>query len=327
MIVDIRKFIYDKLYNHEDERMENTNYKALRNIWNFVNIYNLGNKGKLTTISDKINIKKQVGGRAFSIKLKDNKIYTYHLDKITSLNKKNTHHELCFLNLNEDNKCLCFTYHTKDTNIDILKIEDIIINDNDKYIECNDSEYKFKHGDILMQILIELVKTNDAFTHIKYIQLQDNLMKKCYGIGIQLKYLRTITDGIPYYAKFGFKPIQKTDLNIFEFNKRQFIEKSLKINNNLFDDLFLKIKQNNNKLYNFYNSTYRPYILDNKKIEYITFIRKMIDMDKESNFSKSKKESTCKLVADIVKPLFMLLGYKDYDSDMWILKINRYIQK
>jgi hypothetical protein len=179
MIVDIRKLIYEKMYNHEDDRMENTNYKALRNIWDFVSINNLGINGELTTVSEKVKFKKQVGGNTFSIKLKDNKTYTYHLDKITSLNKKNTSHELCFLNLNEDNKCLCFSFHTKETGIDVLKLQDLIIYDKVEYIECDDPKHKFKSGDILVQILIELVKTNDAFSHIKIIEVQDNSVKRC----------------------------------------------------------------------------------------------------------------------------------------------------
>ena len=73
----------------------------------------------------------------------------------------------------------------------------------------------------------------------------------------------------------------------------------------------------------FYDKIYRQFILSNSKIEYKTVIRKMIDMDKEPNFSTTKKKLTCELVANIIKPLFFLLGYKDYDSDLWVLKIVR----
>ena len=323
MIVDIHKFILKKFYNYEDGRIENTNYKALRNIYDFLDEYKIGINGKKTTISENIDFKRQTGGSIFSIKLTDNKKYKYHLDKITSLNKNNTEHELCFLNINEDQRCLCFTFHTKETGIDKLTIHDLLINDNDKYIECEEPKCSFKSGDILVKILIELVKTKEIFSHIKKIVLQDNSMKKCYGIGIQLKYLRTITDGIPYYAKFGFNPKQKTDLKIFEYNKKNFLNISNRMNNKVFDDLFLKIKENNKKQYDFYENFFRGYILNNTQIEYKTFIRKMIDMEKESKFSTKKKKITCELVANIIKPLFFLLGYKDYDSDLWVLRIVR----
>ena len=308
MIVDIRKFIFNKLCNYEDGRIENTNHKALRGIYDFLGDYKIGISGNITTITENINFKRQTGGSILSIKLADNKKYKYHLDKITSLNKNNTEHELCFLNINEDQRCLCFTFHSKETGKDELTIHDLLIHDNDKYIECDDPKCNFKAGDLLVKILIELVKTKDIFSHIKKIVLQDNSMKKCYGIGIQLKYLRTITDAIPYYAKFGFKPNLKTDLQIFEYNKTKYINNSTKINNKLFDDLFLKIEENDKKLYDFYDKTYRQFILSNPKIEYKTFIRKMIDMDKEPKFSTTKKKLTCELVANIIKPLFFLLG-------------------
>ena len=134
MIIDINKYIHEKLYNHEDERIENTNHKALRGIYDFIGEYKIGINGNLTTITENIIFKRQIGGVVFSIKLPDNKKYKYHLDKLTSLNKNNTNHELCFLNINEDQRCLCFTFHTKETRINELIIHDILINDNDEYI-------------------------------------------------------------------------------------------------------------------------------------------------------------------------------------------------
>jgi hypothetical protein len=323
MIVDIRKFIYDKLYNHEDNRMENTNYKALRGIYDFIGDYKIGINGNLTTITENINFKGQKGGAVFSIKLSDKKTYKYHLDKITSLNKNNTEHELCFLNINEDERCMCFTFHSKETGINILTIHDLLINNNDEYIECEKPQKNIKSGELLVKILIELVKTNEAFSHIKYIELQDNTIKKCYGIGIQLKYLKTITDGIPYYAKFGFKPKKKSNDEIFEFNKNKYIESSKFIKNDKFDNLFTILKKDNEKLYKFYETTYRPYILNNKKIDYILYIRQMIDMEKDNKNSISKKKLTCELVAEIIKQLYILIGYKDYNTDLWVLKIIR----
>jgi hypothetical protein len=323
MIVDIRKYIHDKLYNYQDPKIENTNHKALRGIYDFIGDFKIGINGNLTTITENINFKKKIGGSVFSIKLADNKTYKYHLDKITSLNKNNTEHELCFLNINEDARCMCFTFHSKETGINKLTIHDLLINDNDEYIECEEPKCNLKSGELLVKILIQLVKTNEAFAHIKKIVLQDNSMKKCNGIGLQLKYLKTVTDGEPYYAKFGFLPYNKTDVQIYEYNKQKYINVNKNINNRLFDNLFVKIKENNKKLYDFYKNTYRNYILNNEKIEYVTFIRKMIDMDKETKFTNKNKKFTCELVANITKPLYKLIGYKDYDSDLWILKIIR----
>jgi len=46
-------------------------------------------------------------------------------------------------------------------------------------------------------------------------------------------------------------------------------------------------------------------------------------MDKDKKISKSNKKLNCELVAEIIKPLYVLCGYKEYNSDMWLLKIKR----
>jgi Mg2+ and Co2+ transporter CorA len=319
MIVNIRNYIDDKLDNHIDERIENTNHKALRTIYDFKHEYKLGINGLLTIFSQNINLKKQFGGTAFSIKLKDNRKYTYHLGQITS-EKNNTQHRLCFLNLNEEDESLCFTYHTKETGIHTLTIKDLIINNENKYIECNEPKYKFKSGDILVQILIELVKTNEAFSHIKRIELQDNSMKRCYGIGIQLKYLRTITDGIPYYAKFGFIPKEIDDQKIYIKNKNKYIN-NCGLNNQDLKNIFLKVK-NNKSLYEHYIKYYREFVINNEEIDICLFIKNMVNMENNKNISSTSKKLACELVAKIIKPLFKILGYIDYESDLWILNIK-----
>lgn len=43
-----------------------------------------------------------------------------------------------------------------------------------------------------------------VFSICENIQLADASKKQCYNIGLKLIYLRTMTHGIPYYAKFGF---------------------------------------------------------------------------------------------------------------------------
>lgn len=86
-------------------------------------------------------------------------------------------------------------------------------------IACDDKKHKFKIRDIMMQVFLSLIKTNKEFSHITNIVLQDNSTKKCFGYGIQLKYLRTITDGIPYYAKYNFRPEYLEDKEVFRYNR------------------------------------------------------------------------------------------------------------
>ncbi len=317
MIIDIKKYIYKKMYNRENNSITNTNYPALRNIYDFVSEYELGTNGYLTTEKSEVIFKEQIGGVEFSIKLADNKKYTYYLDKITSLNKKNTHHQLCFLNLNLNDRALCFTYHTKETGINILRIEDLIINNSDEYIKCSDPKHKFKSGDILVQILIKLVETNEAFSHINYIELQDNSMKRCYGIGIPLKYLRTITDGMPYYSKFGFKPKEKSD-NITFIKNKEIFNKTPTLSGTSVNKIFSSVKVDSQKLYSHYKLHFFQYINSHTTVDIGKFIRKMISLDEEKNYSIENKKLTCELVAKIIKPLYKEFGFKEYNSDVWI---------
>ena len=56
--------------------------------------------------------------------------------------------------------------------------------------------------------------------------------EKCYDISLKLVYLRTMTDGIPYYARFGFRPVLQTDYDIFKYNRTNYkLNKKMKKNN------------------------------------------------------------------------------------------------
>ena len=175
-----------------------------------------------------------------------------------------------------------------------------------------------------MQILIELVKTNEVFSHIKIIELQDNSIKKCYGIGLQLKYLRTITDGIPYYAKFGFLPNNEYNSNVYLYNKNKHIN-NCTLKNEDIDELFTSVKEKYKNLYEHYKKYLRVFVINNKKIDICEFIRKLIDTENSKIFPSSEKKSSCELVAEILYPLYKKLGYEEYDkyNDLWILKIKR----
>ena len=124
MIVNIRDYIDEKIGYNKDDSINNSMFQVLRSIYDFKSKYKLGLNGILTTFSDKILFNEHVGGTVFSIKLKDNKRYIYHLNQITSLNKDKTHHKICFLNINENDECLCFTFHTKETGITTLILKD-----------------------------------------------------------------------------------------------------------------------------------------------------------------------------------------------------------
>lgn len=224
MLVSIEKYIRDKLFYTKYGKIK-TNEKSMRTIYDFIHKYNISNEGYIDIIDKgKIHLKKQIGVIQ-NIKLKDNKIYNYNVERYSS--KNNKEHYICFVNMEEiSHNCLCFTYSSKHTN---LTLNDI--NSSEDCVQCNDKKHKFKIGDILMQIFLQFIKCNKKFSHVKTIELQDNSTKKCYGYGILLKYLRTITNGIPYYAKFGFRPLNNIDIKTFQYN-RELYKKDITLETN-----------------------------------------------------------------------------------------------
>ncbi len=67
-------------------------------------------------------------------------------------------------------------------------------------IKCSNSDVVYKADNIMMQIMIDICKTQK----LRKISLQDNSKKIFTGNSIELIYFRTITKGNPYYSKFGF---------------------------------------------------------------------------------------------------------------------------
>ena len=195
--------------------------------------YNIGNKGISTKTKHKIKFKNQIGGKHYEIELKDGKTYYYNINDIEPINK--TKYKMLYMTFDDINECACLTFGKKDSNNNILRIDGI--KSFDECILCKDEKHKFKSGDILMQLILELVKNDTQFSHIDKIELADSSQKQCYDIGLKLIYLRTMTHGIPYYAKFGFRPVLKTDYeDVFVHNRNNF-----KLNKTMTKDELLNI--------------------------------------------------------------------------------------
>ena len=73
-----------------------------------------------------------------------------------------------------------------------------------------------KHlGTLMITIMIKLCEQEK----VKQIKLHDNSYITCDGGGnMQLKYLHTLTTGVPWYSKFSFVPESKAHLQIFKYN-------------------------------------------------------------------------------------------------------------
>ena len=324
MLVNVDNFVRENLHNTKFGKMKNLEEKSIRTIYDFIHNNNITRDGILTNFtSGVINIKEQVGGEIFNVKLKDDKTYYYDVRQITS--DDNNKHRICFVNIRHiKNNCLCFTYHSKETGITTMELNDL--NATEDCIACGDKKNKFKIGDILMQIFLELIRTNDEFKHIKSITLQDNSTKKCYGYGIQLKYLKTITDGIPYYAKYNFRPIYVEDVERFRYNRNRYKRNVVLDNKILIKILDNMEKEKNISAYSVYKKYLKDKLIEQEKINPSILLKKMMSIETENfddrKMTNNEKNGFCEIINLTLKSIFEACGYKDYNVDKWILNIH-----
>jgi hypothetical protein len=322
MLVNIADHIRNKIYNTKYGNLKNRSERAMRRIYDLIHKYKIPNNGIFTDFtSGIINFKEQIGGTIFNIKLKDNKTYRYNVKRFIPEN--NNEHGICFININDEKiDCLCFTYHTKKSGLNTLELVDL--NAIEECIYCKDKKHKFKIGDILMQIFLELIRTNEEFSHIKKITLQDNSTRKCFGYGIRLKYLRTITDGIPYYAKYGFIPYYNKNAQIFRDNKELF-KKNNSLNNLVLINIFEEIKNEDNKYaYKTYLKYLKNDLIKKEKIDIKQLLRNMMNIE-NSNLQDKYKSGFCEILNMKIMDIYFACGYKDYggNDDRWTLDIIR----
>lgn len=331
MEISISKFLF-----------KNINYKNKLEIQNILNVIHKNlktSKAYLTKETHKLNFKSQHGGKKYEILLADNKTYEYHLSTIEPVD--NNHKMMHFINLNEDfdsrkqsshfcgqEDCLFLIYDTVESGKNTLIIQGITNRDDcikckDDCIKCKDESHVYKTGDILMQILFKLINKSSKFSHIKVIKLSDISKKMCYNVGIELKYLRTITHGIPYYAKYGFRPATKYDQDVFKhnrnlFDKNKFVDSSV---------VLKLIEDNKNKFgINIYNDVYKKYfytyLLQHENINTVDFITNIISLTELKDITKKEKKGICKFLHSIYKDLYKIIGYREYNEDKWYLRIR-----
>ena len=318
MEVSIIKTVYSKFDYKYNE--------LIQNIINHLNFNNYSGKCILTRKTYPIHLLEQVGGVKKEIKLKDGYTYEYHIDEIIPIDSK--HNRLCFLNIDESQfYCACLLYNTKKSGNSVLRIEGIF--NGEDCIKCTDKNNKYKVGNILMQVILEIVKTKKEFEHITEIELSDTSIKKCYGIGIKLKYLRTITHGEPYYAKYGFRPYEKKACEIYRYNRKLYKENKA-VDNKVVDKIFENTKDmNNKKPYLHYVNKYKKYILKTNPIDIKLLINKIISKGDCEDIDTETRKNGCELLSYAIVPLYNALGYKNYVDDdgslfgnIWTLKVR-----
>ena len=206
-------------------------------------------------------------------------------------------------------------YSSKSSGNTTLRIEGIF-NDNEcvkcvKYVKCENPTYKFKLGNILMLIILKLVTKSSVFSHIKQIEITDTS---------ELKYLKTITRGIPFYAKYGFRPSSNYDLDIFRFNRDNHKLNKQITNKQLFQIIIeIKLEQN---IYQIYKKYFFQYITNTSIIDPKIFLNNMIKFVKSNNLSNDTAKLIYNFISKIYKKIYFILGYKEYDSNIWILNVK-----
>ena len=329
MFLEIIKYIPEKhifdVMNFFKENKVNFNFNTLKSSKTLkLNIYNTSLFGG---DDNSKNIEINMKNTKFNTKIyeyDDGYLKTINFVKINSIynEKKDTQekhfgvfsgaHQKIDINFlgcdfNQDDFCGILIFDKENNNATIQSI-----NSYNDCIKCFDNK-TFKVGEILFRIMICIC----VYKKIKKIHLIDNSYLDCGNDKIPLIYLRTITQGKPYYAKYGFYPINhnkdgendyyKNELQIYRdnvdtFNINPTIKKNklIKIlNYQKFDEIKDK------KMIYYLNNILMPYIdsLKSNDIPIKDFVLFVID---------EKKIIHCLLLINILMPLFYKCGYKQY---------------
>jgi len=271
----------------------------------------------LTLIKSTINhfnLYNQVGGKNETIRLNKNK-YKYRIEEYEAYGgdylfnliklgaKKNNQDDF-----DEQDKCGYMIIDKKRNEATIQSLanyKDCLI--------CEEKYIDFKTGDILMQIMLITAKKMG----LDRLSLTDNSYFLCTPIKISLIYLRTMTKGSPFYAKYKFTPIYPNDVNAFYNNNELYhtnptISKNqlLKIINGLnFDKIFI----NPNDIKKYINKNLLPTLSDANIVK--DLITKLIN---DSNNIKD----VCILFDELYMNIYLKSGYLKYRDKSFELNLT-----
>jgi cyclophilin family peptidyl-prolyl cis-trans isomerase len=310
-----------------------TSAKEIQTISDYRNKHKMGHKCTMTREIIPVQFMIQEGGKTSKIEM-DGETYEYYTEKMTP--ETNDKRRICFMANTYSYSCLCFMFGTKDSGDTMMEIQSLL--NSSECVKVLNHNKKIKSGDTLMKILLKVIKHNKEFEHIKTIELSDVSKKQCYDIGLELLYLRTMTHGIPYYAKFGFRPKNLKDYEKFQANRENF-KSSQKISSK---DLLSIINDNKKYMkketYFTYKKFIYPYIIMNKLIDPKIFFSELVDLidislekkeyEKKNLFLDKKKLNKeemiglCDFASLIYKDVYRSIGYQEYNSSIWVLKLK-----
>jgi hypothetical protein len=221
-------------------------------------------------------------------RITDNKIEEYYI-----INFYSTDTNCVILQIDIKNKICHLTELLKQQGCIMKKKSNNKYKDNIK--EC---------GEILMEIIIKICEK----MKIKEIQLLDNSYKECIKDGnrsrINLITSKMMLDGDTWYGKFGFEPKTDEDKEIYKYNQYNY---NIYFTKNMNMNKVIKKIQNKDKL-----------------VKEIDIIKKKYEEMKESKLSVYMKwlsNNYCGIYSDVYEYVYRKAGYKNYSSNIFILKI------
>jgi hypothetical protein len=168
-------------------------------------------------------------------------------------------------------------------------------------LKCIEQNNNYKVGDIIVQILIARAKK----MKLKKITLEDNSVLSCNKIKIPLISLRTITRGEPYYCKFGFRPIDKKEIKIYNHNKKIFNSNPIIKKDNLIK-IILNLEIEKKLMKEFCSNIMKN---PNNNIIVKDYLNNLIN-----KIISSSNNEYCKLLNQLYLILYNKIGYKLYDD-------------
>ena len=213
---------------------------------------------------------------------------------------ESTDEEIRIMVLTIDNSLVCAGF-VLNYEIKTCEIVDLRSNSN-----CIKTSEKF------IPKIIHIIKGIAKSAQMEYIELSDNSYHTCLGStnSFKLDIGNTLSDGYPYYYKYGFKYKNKIDhLNV----KTNYISlKNIKTKDvniiNIIDIINLQMTNN--------NKDYRENIIQNVKILYDKYQNNGV-----KKFIKSIKYKMCDIFSIIHMALYAYLNMINYTSKIMIYKI------
>ena len=260
----------------------------------------------LELINDNLINSNLEGGKKYDLELKiNNQKYQVHIDQYSDTLDKNVK-IINFIKFNaeldergeykEDDHCGILIFDKQQETATIQSI-----NNYTECIKCIESAKPFKVGDVLMQIMMIV----SLRKNIKKIFLTDNSYLMCANSKIALIHLRTITQGMPFYTKYGFIPTYEDEYKIFRDNKKIFQKKPSLTKEEIINLLYYRKfdEKRNKNIIDYINNILIPRLKKNNLVS--EFINNIIN---------DRKKEGCTILNNIYMKIYDKIGYTVYDN-------------